>query len=231
MTDIVNWKNVFDQSSNFQNSGPTKWAFVKDFVDKKIYEELYRTFPKFDETWSSEDSYDKISFRKHWKRDEESNIKTENDSRYNESWNKFMNYLWSEDFINNLVRFTQVSVTNLRHFCYMYQNKGGFQSPHIHDVSDKTLIVFIYFSKNWSKGDPGGTYLSDGRNESKILFEVDDLDNTALFLLDGPHAAHGVRQITKDVEKRAIQLTYEPFSMKDGWYSKPRIEIPEKLDL
>ena len=229
--DIINWNNVFEKSSDFRNNSPTKWAFVKDFVEKNFYEELYNTFPKFDETWSSEDSYDKISFRKHWIKDEENNIITEYDPKYGEPWNKFMAYLWSEEFISNLIKFTQVSVTNLRHFCYMYQNKGGFQSPHIHNVSDMTLIVFIYFSKNWSKGDPGGTYLSEGRDESKILFEVDDLDNTALFVLDGPDAAHGVRQIQKNVEKRAIQLTYEPFSMEDGWYSKPRIEIPKKLDL
>ena len=228
---IINWENTFAESSNFQNRNPTKWAFVKNFLNEKFYEELYNTFPKFDETWSEEDSYDKISYRKFWEKDEDSNIITKNDSRYSESWNKLMNHLWSEDFINNLVKFTQVSVTNLRHFCYMYQSKGGFQSPHIHNVSDKTLIVFLYFSKNWSKGEPGGTYLSEGRDESKIIFEVDDLDNTALFVLDGPEAAHGVRQIKNNVEKRAIQLTYEPFSSDEGWYGKPRIQIAEKLDL
>ena len=54
---------------------------------------------------------------------------------------------------------------------FMYVKKDGFQSPHIHNVSDKTLIVFVYFSKNWEDGDPGGTYLSDGNDESKIIFE------------------------------------------------------------
>ena len=228
---IVNWQNAYDQSSNFKNSSPTKWAFVKEFLDRNFYEELYKTYPKFDDTWSLEDSYDKISYRKLWKIEQEKTIIMEHDSRYSESWNKFLSHAWSEEFIKNLVKLTGVEVTNLQHFCFMYAKKDGFQSPHIHNVSDKTLIVFIYFSKNWEEGDPGGTYLSDGRDESKILFEPYDLDNTSLFVLDGPNAAHGVRRITKDVERRAIQLTYEPFSTTDGWYGQPNKDIPEPIDL
>ena len=228
---IVNWQNAYDQSSNFKNSSPTKWAFVKEFLDRNFYEELYKTFPKFDDTWSLEDSYDKLSYRKIWKVDQEKNIIIGHDSRYSESWNKFMNFAWSEEFIKNLVKLTGVEVTNLRHFCFMCTKKDGFQSPHIHNVSDKTLIVFLYFSKNWEEGDPGSTYLSDGRDESKILFESYDLDNTALFVLDGPEAAHGVRKIIKNVERRAIQLTYEPFSTTDGWYDQPNNDISEPIAL
>ena len=231
LLNIVNWQNASSQSLNFKNSSPTKWAFIKEFLDRGFYEELYKTFPKFDDTWSLEDSYDKISYRKFWKKDDERNHIQEYDSRYSESWNKFLKHAWSEEFIKKLVEVTGVEVTGLRHFCFMYAKKDGFQSPHIHNVSDKTLIVFIYFSKNWKEGDPGGTYLSDGRDESKILFEPYDLDNTSLFVLDGPNAAHGVRRITKDVERRAIQLTYEPFSTTDGWYGQPNKDIPEPIEL
>jgi len=239
--DIVNWKNAYEQSTNFKNHSPTKWAFVKEFLNKDFYEELYKTFPKFDNTWNEEDSDKKLAYRKFWKRDEgryyadgtprEHNLIQEYDSRYSESWNKFLKYAWSEEFIKKLVEVTGVEVDGLRHFCFLYAKKGCFQNPHIHNVSDKTLIVFIYFSKNWEKGDPGGTYLSDGKDESKIVFEPYDLDNTSLFVLDGPEAAHGVRKITKDVERRAIQLTYEPFSTTDGWYGQPNKDIPEPIDL
>ena len=231
LLNIVNWQNASSQSLNFKNSSPTKWAFIKEFLDRGFYEELYKTFPKFDDTWSLEDSYDKISYRKFWKKDDERNHIQEYDSRYSESWNEFLKHAWSEEFIKKLVEVTGVEVTGLRHFCFMYAKKDGFQSPHIHNVSDKTLIVFIYFSKNWEEGDPGGTYLSDGRDESKILFEPYDLDNTSLFVLDGPNAAHGVRRITKDVERRAIQLTYEPFSTTDGWYGQSNKDIPEPIEL
>ena len=50
--------------------------------------------------------------------------------------------------------------------------------------------------------------------------------------MDGPYAAHGVRKISKDVERKAIQLTYEPYSDVDGWYGKmEKNEMPELLDL
>ena len=70
---IVNWQKAYDQSSNFKNSGPTKWAFVKEFLDRDFYEELYRTFPKFDNTWYLTDSAgsktdEKLAYRKFWKR-------------------------------------------------------------------------------------------------------------------------------------------------------------------
>jgi hypothetical protein len=250
---IVNWECVFNESNNFKNRSPTKWAFIEEFLDKEFYEKLFETYPKFDDTWALEDSYDKISYRKFWKRDEsryyadgtprEYNIIKEYDSRYSEPWNKFLEYLWSEEFIKKLVEVTGVEVNGLRHFCFMYAKKDCFQGCHIHNVSDKTLIVFIYFSKDWEKGDPGGTYLSDvGRTESlddeyfpvgesKIVFEPSNLDNTSLFVLDGPKAAHGMRKITKDVERRAIQLTYEPFSTNDGWHGRKKKDVFEPIDL
>ena len=244
---IVNWKNAYEQSSNFKNSNPTKWAYVKEFLDRDFYEELYKTFPKFDNTWYLTDSAgsktdEKLAYRKFWKREksryytdgtpiDEHNLIQEYDSMYSESWNKFLNHAWSEEFIKKLVEVTGVEVSGLRHFCFMYAKKDCFQSPHIHNVSDKTLIVFLYFSKNWEEGDPGGTFLSDGLDESKILFEPYDLDNTALFVLDGPKAAHGVRKITKDVERRAIQLTYEPFSTTNGWYGELNKDVFEPIDL
>ena len=244
---IANWQNAYDQSSNFKNSSPTKWAFVKEFLDRDFYEELYKTFPKFDSTWYLTDSAgsktdEKLAYRKFWKREKsryyidgtpinEHNLIQEYDSMYSESWNKFLNHAWSEEFVKKLVEVTGVEVSGLRHFCFMYAKKDCFQSPHIHNVSDKTLIVFLYFSKNWEEGDPGGTFLSDGLDESKILFEPYDLDNTALFVLDGPKAAHGVRKITKDVERRAIQLTYEPFSTTNGWYGELNKDVFEPIDL
>ena len=252
LLNIVNWQNASSQSLNFKNSSPTKWAFIKEFLDRGFYEELYKTYPKFDDTWSEMDSYDRVVYRKFWKRDEgryyadgtprEHNLIQEYDSRYSESWNKFLKYAWSEEFIKKLVEVTGVEVDGLRHFCFLYAKKGCFQNPHIHNVSDKTLIVFIYFSKNWQKGDPGGTYLSDvgaaavddqyfATGESKIVFEPYDLDNTSLFVLDGQDASHGMRKITKDVERRAIQLTYEPFSTTDGWYGQPNKDISEPIDL
>ena len=38
---------------------------------------------------------------------------------------------------------------------------------------------------------------------------------------DGPHAGHGVRYITKDVERRAIQIYLEKYSSETGWSAYP----------
>jgi len=228
---IVNWECVFNESNNFKNRSPTKWAFIEDFLDKEFYEKLFETYPKFDDTWVLQDSYSQISYRKFWKRDENRNVITEYDEKYSKPWNDLMDYAWSEEFVNKLVEFSGVKVTNLRQFCFMNMGKNGFQLPHIHNVSDKTLMVFLYLTKNWKDGDPGGTYLSDGVDESKILFEPYNLNNSALIVLDGSEAAHGVRKIVKDVERRAIQLTYEPYSSVNGWYGTDRKDIPEPLDL
>ena len=238
---IVNWQNAYDKSSNFKSSGPPKWAFVKEFLDRDFFEELYNTFPKFDDTWNITDDEEKLAYRKFWKTDEsryytdgtprEHNLVQEYDSRYSEPWNRFLKHAWSEEFTKKLAEVTGIKVTGLRHFCFMYANKNCYQKTHIHNVSDKTLIVFLYFSKNWEEGDPGGTYLSNETNCSKILFEPCELDNTALFVLDGPEAAHGMRKIVKDVERKAIQLTYEPFSTTDGWYGRRDKDVFEPIEL
>ena len=238
---IVNWQNAYDKSSNFKSSGPPKWAFVKEFLDRDFFEELYNTFPKFDDTWNITDDEEKLAYRKFWKTDDsryytdgtprEHNLVQEYDSRYSEPWNRFLKHAWSEEFTKKLAEVTGIKVTGLRHFCFMYANKNCYQKTHIHNVSDKTLIVFLYFSKNWEEGDPGGTYLSNETNCSKILFEPCELDNTALFVLDGPEAAHGMRKIVKDVERKAIQLTYEPFSTTEGWYGRRDKDVFEPIEL
>ena len=228
---IVNWNKVFKESDNFKTRSPTKWVFVEEFLNRGFYEKLQKSYPKFDSAWEMENSYDKLSYRKYWRMNDKKNILPEKDERYSDSWNEFMAYAWSEDFCKKLAQFTDVSITNLKHFGYMLIKKNGFQLPHIHNVSDKTLMVFLYFSNDWEEGDPGATYLSKDLDEKNILFEPYNLDNTALIVLDGPNAAHGARKISKDVERKAIQLTYEPYSITDGWYGSARKDIPELLDL
>ena len=228
---IVNWENVFDQSEKFKSSKSTKWAFIEGFLNNDFYEKLEKSFPIFDNTWDLEDSYDKLSYRKYWKMKENKIISKDKDERYSKSWNEFMEYAWSNQFCEKIVEFSGVKPTNLKHFVFMTLKKNGFQLPHTHNVTDQTLMIFLYLSKGWKQGDPGGTYLSDGNDESKILFEPYNLQNSALIVLDGPNAAHGVRQITKNVERKAIQLTYEPFSEDKGWLHNINSNTSELIDL
>ncbi len=99
----------------------------------------------------------------------------------------------------------------------MLLRRGGFQLPHIHNSGPSTLVCMLYFSKNWIKGDPGGTYLTPEEDESLMQFEPYNLNNSMLIFQDGPHAGHGVRYLTKDVERRAVQAYFEEFTEKNGW--------------
>ena len=103
----------------------------------------------------------------------------------------------------------------------MLLTRGGYQLPHIHNVGPSTLILMLYFSKNWKKGDPGGTYVTPEEDESKMIFEPYNLDNSVMIFHDGPHAGHGVRFIEKDVERRAVQIYLEKYSPETGWSAYP----------
>ena len=89
----------------------------------------------------------------------------------------------------------------------MLYQKGGFQLPHIHNDGPSTLIVFFYFSKGWEKGDPGGTYVASEADESKIIFEPYNLDNTCVMFAESSHSFHGSRYMTQDAIRRSIQFT------------------------
>jgi hypothetical protein len=216
---IINWENVFQQSNNFKKNKPFKFAFIEEFIERNFYEKLYETYPKFDETWVDGSTMNKSQLSKYWGKDSGRNSivkEGERDPRYSKEWNQFKLYVESQEFVEKLKNFSGIPVNKLKTFQFMLYRKGGFQLPHIHNVGPSTLICMIYFSKNWQKGDPGGTYISTDVDESSIIFEPYNLDNSIVIFHDGPNAAHGVRLITKDVERRAIQLYYEEYT-ESGW--------------
>ena len=139
------------------------------------------------------------------------------DPTLSKEWNEFKIYVESEEFLSNLRKFTGTTVNRLRNFQFMSYKKGGFQLPHIHNVGPNTVILMLYFSKGWEKGDPGGTYMASEEDESKIIFEPYNLDNTLALFQDSPRAAHGVRIIEKDVERRGVQVYLEEYNDDSGW--------------
>ena len=219
---IINWEKVFLYSNDFKNKSPCKWAFIEEFFHKEFYEKLYETFPKDDGTWERVSTWDKNSLRKLWSDDtDESSISDIFDPNLSESWNEFHHYLFSDEFIQNIQKFSSVPVGRLKHFSMKISKKGDYQFPHIHNVGPSTLIFMIYFTKNWKKGDPGGTYITPEEDESKIIFEADNLDNTAIVFQDGPHSGHGVRPLKEGVERHAIQIYLEGWSDETGWSCTP----------
>jgi len=216
---IINWKNVFEQSNSFKNNKPFKFGFIEEFFERDFYERLYETFPKIDDTWIDGSSIQKSINLRRW-----GNVKLNeiippgDDPAFSEEWNTLKRYVESEEFFENIRNFSGVPVNRLKYFSFHIDRKDNFQLSHIHNVGPSTLVLMIYFTKGWKKGDPGGTYVAtDLDDESSIIFEAYNLDNSVTIFHDGPKAMHGLRRITKDTERRAIQLYLEEYSEKSGW--------------
>ncbi len=228
-TKIINWDSIFSFSNTFQNNSPCKWAFIEEFFDREFYEKLYNTFPK-ENVMERVSAVDKDSLRTLWGNDSDGSFPTDShDSRFSDSWNEFHHYLFNDEFINNMQKFSGVSVNKLKHFSMKLSRKGDYQSPHIHNSGPSTVIFMIYFTKNWNDGEPGGTYITPEEDESKRIFEPYNLDNTAIVFQDGPHAGHGVRPLLEGTERHAIQIYLEGYSAETGWSSKPVVRELREL--
>ena len=46
---ILNWKNVNDESKSFKTQQPFKFGFIKNIFEKEFYEKLYETYPKIND--------------------------------------------------------------------------------------------------------------------------------------------------------------------------------------
>ena len=220
-SNIINWDAVQNQSESFKNQTPFHFAFIEEFFKKEFYEKLFETYPKIDKTWKITNHPTKTQLNKYWNSISANDVVGyEDDLQYSEEWNKFKRYTQSKEFIEKIREFSNVPVNKLKFFQFMSYTKGGFQEPHFHDVGPSTLVFMVYLSKNWKKGEPGGTYMASDTDESSIIFEPYNLDNSAAVFLDGPKSAHGVRLITQDVERRALQFTLEGYSAENGWSAK-----------
>ncbi len=221
-SNIINWDNLSNQSSNFKNQKPFKFGFVEDFFDKNFYEKLYSSYPKIDQGWSLFSDMEKVQYFRTWNNISPNIVtQTGDDSTLSEYWNKLKRYAETEEFVKHFREFSGVPVSKLKHFFFMNYKRGGFQLPHIHNIGPSTLVIMLYFAKNWNHGDPGGTYMATEEDESSIIFEPYNLDNSVALFHDGPKAAHGVRYISKDVERTGFQITLEGYSEQTGWSSSP----------
>ena len=220
-SNIINWDAVEAKSNSFKNQTPFHFAFIEEFFKREFYEKLFETYPKIDETWEISNHPTKTQLLKFWNGIGPNEVVGyEDDPQYGEEWNKFKRYTQSEEFIEKIREFSNIPVNRLKFFNFMSYTKGGFQEPHCHNIGPSTLVFMVYLSKNWKDGDPGGTYMASDADESSIIFEPYNLDNSTAVFQDGPKSTHGVRLITQDVERRAIQFTLEGYSTENGWTGK-----------
>ncbi len=219
-SNMVNWDNLFNQSDNFKNSKPFSFAFIENFFTDKFYDNLYETYPKIDETWTIASAMSKYQHYKTWNNAQINDAdELGDDSSFSEYFNKLKRYAESEEFVSNFRKFSGVPVNKFKKIDFVSYEKGGFQYPHIHNNGPSTLIIMLYFSKGWNKGDPGGTYMATEEDESKMIFEPYNLNNSIALFHDGPMAAHGVRYITKDVTRQGMQIILEEYYEDEGSWS------------
>ena len=216
---IINWENVFKQEASFKNAKPFKFGFIEGIFQPDFYNKLYETYPSLDRFKDGSDwSKSQLILRCGNSDTTPMHIVDEGDDlTLSEEWNTLKRYAESEEFLGNFRKFSGLPVNKVKHFVFVAYRRGGFQLPHIHNVGPSTLVLMFYFSKGWKQGDPGGTYISTDLDESSIIFEPYNLDNSMALFHDGPNAAHGMRMLNKDVERRAIQITLEQWSPEKGW--------------
>ena len=214
---IINWTNVFANSETFKNNKPFRFGFVENVFESDFYNMLYETYPKIDSSWRRINilgrSSSKRGFGNHQGPNRTDYPLDQEDKMLGKAWNEFFHYLYTDEFLNSMSKYTGIELTKLCRFGFVYNQKGDFNMPHTHnpniDPKDFTYKVTIlaYFSKEWKKGQPGGTYISSEEDESTIVFEPYNLDNTWLCFAETPKSYHGSRYQTHDIPRPSIQFT------------------------
>jgi hypothetical protein len=214
---IINWKNVFDESQNFQNKKPSKFAFIENLFHNDFYEKLYETYPEEDDGmwYRLTNDFSRSAMRRNFANIKPNDpINDDDDPKLSPEWNEFKRFMNSKEFAENISKLTGITVTRPQHYVFINLHKGDFNLPHNHfsETSDDNpnsyaLTILLYFTKNWKQGEPGGTYMCANEDESSIIFEPYNLDNSMVCFAEGLDAWHGSRYITSDTVRQSIQLT------------------------
>lgn len=214
MVSIFNWENVFKNSHIFKNNKPFPFGFVEEVLIRDFYEKLYKTFPKEDEKWHSVQDYSRSAKKRYFDLNKKNALVGEDvDPTLSEEWRDFHHYLTTKEFIDNMSKYTGIQLTGLRQIAFINNHKGDFNMPHVHwedsqsGPSSYKVTFLMFFAKDWPKGEPGGTYVSANEDESSIIFEPPNLDNTMIGFKETPVSWHGSRYITKDRIRHSIQFT------------------------
>ena len=212
---IINWENVHKNSEAFKKCPIPRYGFVEEFFERKFYEKLYETWPnEGGEGWIRvEGDYSRSAMRRSFgKNTNDDSLRDEDDPNLSKEWNKFRRYMKTDEFVNNVAKYTGIPLKKVVIAGFTALFKGDFNLVHNHfeessiGMVEYDLSMFFYFSKNWQKGDPGGTYMASEEDESSIIFETCNLDNTMFCFQESQKSWHGTRYITKDVVRRAVGI-------------------------
>tara|TARA_B100000029_G_scaffold133968_1_gene128108 strand:- start:8492 stop:9148 length:657 start_codon:yes stop_codon:yes gene_type:complete len=216
MTEIFNWNNIHANAESFQKSKPFPFGFIENVFENKFYNQLSENYPIIDDKWTNATSIGRASSKRRFgetdaKKDTFATL--QRDETLHQSWNELFSYLFTEDFFKNISQYTGITLTQLRHFHFLYRQKGSFDLPHTHhpdqDPKDYEykVTMLCYFAKTWENGLPGATYISSEEDESTILFEPYNLTNTCMCFAETDHSFHGSRYMNHDLPRPSIQFT------------------------
>ena len=213
---MINWENVFRNSDTFKNNKPFPFGFVENFFHEDFYNELYNTYPEVDEDWFVPTAFDRTA-KKRWfgAADPNSEQKSDDleDHSLSKAWNEFFHYIHSKEFLGNMSKYSGIELTGFTHFGFIVNEKGSFNMSHTHHANEQkkdyayNLTILAYFTKGWKHGEPGGTYIASDEDESSIIFEPYNLDNTCVIFAETPRSFHGSRYMTQDAQRKSIQFT------------------------
>jgi len=211
---ILNWENILKKSPEFQNAKPFPYGYIKNTLDENLYEKLCQTFPKEDEKWHRVKDWTRTASKRYFGDEQKNSHVTDTKNKsLSIEWNKFFQYLISDECVNKFSEYTGVKLLGLRQFAFVNNHKGDFNMPHCHSEegqimkSSYKVTFLIYFTKGWTEG-VGGTYVSENEDETSIIFEPQHLDNSMMGFVETPVSWHGSRFITKDMIRHSIQFTY-----------------------
>ncbi len=204
---IINWDNIFEKSEEFKNNEPFRFTYIEQVFEQDFYDKLYESFPKFNEDWFVNNDYRRTAKTKYFYEENEGEPKE--DASLSPEWNELKKYINTQEFIKNFAKFSGLDLKKTVRSGFFANSKGDFQLPHIDEEGEFTnqLQIMFYFAKGWQKNDPGGTYICENDDESSIIFEPWNLDNTMVCFEETLHSWHGTRYITKDVVRQACSAS------------------------
>lgn len=207
---IINWDSFYKNSDTFKNNKPFRFAFIEEVFNRDFYKKLYETYPKYDESWTNYQDYSRSSRNKEFG-DPALSVTKENPALSPE-WNTLFRYLATDEFIKNLSKFAGMDLKKSIRAGFINSHKGDFSLPHVDGYLNPDgsvnvrFSILVYFNKGWQSGDPGGTYMCTNEDESSMIFEPCNLDNSLVCFEQTPQSWHGSRYITKDVRRQAFTL-------------------------
>jgi len=212
---IINWDNVLSKSDIFKNNKPFPFGFIENVFEPNFYKMLYETYPKVDSQWYKPTDFTRSATKRGFGNHIASGngdkfIECQKDKNLSPAWNELFQYLFTDEFIQNMSKYTGIELTKLRHFAFHYNEKGDFNAPHTHHENEDytyKVTVLAYFAKGWNDGDPGGTYIASEEDESTIVFEPYNLDNSLVCFAETPKSWHGSRYQIHDKPRPSIQFT------------------------